>query len=282
MTRCRFPFRLKAGGDTGFFVGCGKCLYCRIQRRKTWAMRLLYEVSTSDGACFITLTYDEENLPEGGTLVKSDLQKFFKRLRKLVSPLKYFACGEYGDMFNRPHYHAIVCGLGAAVGKEFVEKAWPYGRIDVGNAEEDSIRYVCGYIAKKFYEPVPDGCLSTFQLQSQGIGLQYAMDNLERLKEEGCSFRGKSQGVPRYFRDKLFTEEEVKQLRQKAVVLGADYLLENFPEWGGVKESELTEHQLSFVVRRAQDQNEQMHRHLLSEAKIHKLKKESKNGKYGK
>lgn len=284
MTRCRFPFRLRpeAGGNTGFFVGCGRCLYCRIQRRKAWAMRLLYEVQTSNGACFITLTYDDKHLPAGGTLVKSDLQKFYKRLRKILgeTKIKHFSCGEYGDKFNRPHYHGIVCGLGAGIAKDFIDRAWAMGRIDVGNAEEDSIRYVTGYIAKKFHEPVPEGCDPTFQLQSKGIGLQYAIDNLEDIKRDGCKFRGKSQGVPRYFRDKLFSEEEVSVLRQKAVVLGADYLLENFPEYGGILEKDLTAHQLSAVVRRAQDQNEQMHRHLLAEAKVHKLKKEKKD--YGK
>lgn len=64
----------------------------------------------------LTLTYDTGHLPQNGSLVKKDLTDFWKRLRyrlrrdKKVTDLKYFACGEYGDNYGRPHYHAILFG----------------------------------------------------------------------------------------------------------------------------------------------------------------------------
>ena len=61
-------------------------------------------------------------------MVKADLQKFFKRLRRDTNtPIKYFACGEYGKRSrliqtrsgrlyqtdgDRPHYHFILYGIG--------------------------------------------------------------------------------------------------------------------------------------------------------------------------
>ena len=74
--------------------------------------------------CFITLTYNNPNLPhnENGkkTLKKKDLQDFLKRLRyyekgietweltKETNPIRYFACGEYGPKGGRPHYHLCI------------------------------------------------------------------------------------------------------------------------------------------------------------------------------
>ena len=64
--------------------------------------------------CFSLYTYSDDHLPDNGSLVVADLQKFFKRLRKQYAKrntcikLRYYAC-EYGDRHGRPHYHAIVC-----------------------------------------------------------------------------------------------------------------------------------------------------------------------------
>ena len=79
---------------------------------------------------FLTLTYNDDNLPSDVGLHKDDLQRFFKRLRKALDTkkIRYFACGEYGDTTSRPHYHAIVFGLGLnEIDKKYVTDAWPLG-----------------------------------------------------------------------------------------------------------------------------------------------------------
>lgn len=102
--RCANPLILKVNGNTHVF-GCGHCLACKLQRSREWAFRLNCEAHYWKEAAFITLTYDNDNLPKDNSLHKEDLQKFWKRLRKdLDKPIKYFACGEYGDRFKRPHY----------------------------------------------------------------------------------------------------------------------------------------------------------------------------------
>lgn len=102
--RCANPLVMYVNGDPHSF-GCGHCLACKIQRSREWSFRLSVEASYWKDASFLTLTYNDENLPPDGSLVKADLQKFFKRLRKdLANPIKYYACGEYGDRFKRPHY----------------------------------------------------------------------------------------------------------------------------------------------------------------------------------
>ena len=99
-------------------------------------------------ASFLTLTYDDENLPPGGQLVKRDLQLFIKRLRKAYGALRYFAVGEYGDLSLRPHYHAALYGLDR---EEFplIERCWGKGRVSVDDLTVQSAAYICGYVVKK-------------------------------------------------------------------------------------------------------------------------------------
>ena len=89
---------------------CGKCEECLIAAGKVWShrMELEYEFYKKVGA-FVTLTFNEENLPENGNLVKEELVKYLKRLRfNLGREIKYFAVGEYGAKKLRPHYHLVL------------------------------------------------------------------------------------------------------------------------------------------------------------------------------
>lgn len=92
-------------------VPCGKCLECRIQHARSWADRCVLEAKKSpDRNYFITLTYDDDHLPERNSLDPDDMTKFIKRLRKHFKDvkIKYFYCGEYGDKSFRPHYHILL------------------------------------------------------------------------------------------------------------------------------------------------------------------------------
>lgn len=130
--------------------GCGKCVPCRINKRRKWVARMMLELMATPSAIFVTLTYDEENLPEGATLVPKDLTDFFKLLRYYLPnrTIRYFAVGEYGDQNWRPHYHLIIYGVDIAE-SDVLLKAWKKGIVHVGTAEPDSMQYVAGYVTKK-------------------------------------------------------------------------------------------------------------------------------------
>lgn len=148
-------------GATMVPVRCGRCLACRIQRTKEWKIRMLHELQMHPGSVglFATLTYDEQHLPPCGSLVRRDLQLFFKRLRKQCGKFRFAACGEYGKLTGRPHYHVIFFGLnlpdlrGSSPCRTFrstiFETCWGLGQVLIGKAENDSIAYVAGYTAKK-------------------------------------------------------------------------------------------------------------------------------------
>lgn len=226
--QCVKPIRIKHGKfqsaikhTEGMLVPCGKCIACRIQKRKEWSLRMLHEKEFWDESIFITLTYDDNNLPVNNSLVKSDLQKFIKRLRKAIYPrnIKYFACGEYGSNTNRPHYHAIIFGLSLQPeDKQHVIDAWSKCDWSVnkirsksfGLAEPDSINYVAQYIDKKLSGEKAEevytrtGREPVFRLLSLGLGSRYCDGNADTLKTDlACKHRGAEHGLPRYYVKRL-------------------------------------------------------------------------------
>ena len=79
-------------------VPCGRCIGCRLERARQWSIRCIHEASLYEANCFVTLTYDDDNLPLDGSLRPRDMVLFLKRLRKRFGPgIRFFQCGEYGD-----------------------------------------------------------------------------------------------------------------------------------------------------------------------------------------
>jgi hypothetical protein len=98
--------------DKELKLPCGRCIGCRLERSRQWAVRCVHEASLHEKNCFITLTYSPENLPKDGSLDVSHFQKFMKRFRKRFGPgIRFFHCGEYGESLSRPHYHACIFGF---------------------------------------------------------------------------------------------------------------------------------------------------------------------------
>lgn len=165
---------------TSWPLQCGKCTGCRTENARQWALRIKHEASLHQNNSFITLTYNEEHLPENGTLVLKHFQDFMKRLRKKLSPkiIRFYHCGEYGTRgTKRPHYHAIIFNhqfknLIPIVGKHEklhtsselynlwfkpidVEKGEPIpdptsiGHHSIGEVTFESASYVANYVQKK-------------------------------------------------------------------------------------------------------------------------------------
>ncbi|ALS03454.1 VP4 [Gokushovirus WZ-2015a] len=141
----------------------------------------MLELQYHDSAYFVTLTYDDFHVPKAYypdpvtgeahtsyTLCKRDFQLWMKRLRKKFSDYKirFFACGEYGGLTKRPHYHAIVFGLHlndlvkyktvkegdsyyTYYNSDSMQETWPNGFVVVGEVTWESCAYVARYVTKK-------------------------------------------------------------------------------------------------------------------------------------
>lgn len=166
-------------------VPCGRCIGCRLDRSRNWAIRCTHEAEMHDRNCFITLTFSPYALSlreNPWTLDVDDFQRFLKRLRKKFVPkcpfpkkhpmrsawfqangIRFFHCGEYGDLNGRPHYHSLIFNFDFPDKYLFkitksgcrlyrspaLEKLWPYGHSSIGEVTFESSAYVARYCMKK-------------------------------------------------------------------------------------------------------------------------------------
>jgi hypothetical protein len=211
---------LVKGVDTGYIpFPCGKCPPCIRRRVSGWAFRLNKQSEQSNSAHFVTLTYNDEHITKTksglDTLVKADVQKFFKRLRKLTKEkISYYAVGEYGTDGQRPHYHIILFNANPKI----VENAWSINDVSIGNIHfgdvgEASVGYTLKYISKEKKIPMfqGDDRQKEFALMSKGLGKGYLTEQMVKWHKRNIENRvylplkdGKKAAMPRYYKDKLY------------------------------------------------------------------------------
>lgn len=171
------------------YYPCYSCKACRINRARLWAARIGLEARCHDLSCFVTLTYkDGADGTVPNELKPTDTQDWIRELRRLARPnkIRYYLVGEYGPETLRPHYHAILFGLGqyAAGGSDglwlqgrqgLVRESWRLGGSVVGSVTSESMAYVAGYVVEKIEkknDPRLHGFTGEFQRMSlrPGIG----------------------------------------------------------------------------------------------------------------
>lgn len=181
--------------------GCGVCSPCLMKRRRLWSSRLMLEKQLHETSLFVTLTYDKEHLPCDMSVSIRDAQLFLKRLRERVSPgkVRYFIVGEYGDVSQRPHYHAVLFGQ---VTPEQVRESWKMGFTHVGELTAQSASYVVSYTTKRMISSVDvrlKGRKPEFARMSlkPGIGAQAMEVVAHALKDKGgLAFLAREFDVP--------------------------------------------------------------------------------------
>ena len=161
-------------------------------------------------ASFVTLTYDESHIPENRQLDKRDAQLFLKRLRYHLGGrrIRYYLCGEYGERFGRPHYHAILFNVHPENDAQAIVKSWSGlvrnenglleiikkaegSRTQIGNVvighdcSDDAIQYVAGYVCKKLLKSAEDDFQKEFSIMSlrPAIGVPF-LSHLKRMLED--------------------------------------------------------------------------------------------------
>jgi len=161
-------------------VRCGQCIGCKLDHSLMWASRSMHESRSHVENSFITLTFNDEHMPESRSVHKAPIQLFFKRLREKIAPkkIKYLCCGEYSPKktrpigpFNpweymsegqRPHYHAIVFNHAFLDKKlwsvrndiniytsDILTDIWGQGFCTIGDVTYESAAYVARYSLKK-------------------------------------------------------------------------------------------------------------------------------------
>lgn len=175
----------------------------------------MLEAGQHPAAFFVTLTYKDSELPDGGNLSKRDVQLYLKRLRADVAPrrIRYFACGEYGDESGRAHYHLAL--FGALVPRE-IRQAWGKGLVDISLLGPESAGYICGYILKQGLksDSRAEGREPEFRRMSRRPGIGgYAADEMGKRQREFSAvgedvanvvrMGGKAWPLGRYMRERI-------------------------------------------------------------------------------
>ena len=246
-------FDIKEGfHDMPVSVPCGRCMECRLRKKREWALRCQHEADMHVENSLFTLTYDDRNLPRNPdgvpTLRKGDLSGFLKRLRHYTNGkrVKFFAAGEYGGRFDRPHYHVLLFGFGfpdkmpgperhgfRSWNSELLDKTWKKGLTEIGEVSFDGIAYVAKYITKK--DAYEEECFRTVDMEppfihmsrggreGHGIGYEwYKKYGWELLAHDSVICNGQKVAVPRYYdsqNEDLYPEtmEKIKAYRQKRI-----------------------------------------------------------------
>lgn len=227
---------------------CRRCVGCRLEHSRQWAVRCMHEASLFERNCFLTLTYAD---PAPLSLELDHIQRFWKRWRARGVALRYYAAGEY-TTFNeetrspggRPHWHACVFGADfddkSVIGKSpsgerlyrsaVLESLWPYGFSSVGDVSFESAAYVARYCMKKLtgdgerdyyeiFDPETGEIFprrKEFSMMSKGIGRDWMRLYWQDVKRGKVVARGHECPVPRYYMKmmrKLGVSEEVDQER---------------------------------------------------------------------
>lgn len=208
------------------YVPCGKCIGCRLERSRMWAMRCVHEASLYENNCFITLTFNDFNLDKNLSLRKDDWVLFMKRLRaRFGDGIRFFHCGEYGSENQRPHHHAILFNFDFDDKEPFsrFNGNWVYtsetlsdlwhnkGFCTVGNVTFESCAYVARYVMKKvtgepakahYGKRLPEYCTMS---RRPGIGSDwFNMYKDDLYNYDLCVVRGnKLCKVPRFYDNML-------------------------------------------------------------------------------
>lgn len=209
----------KALSSSGVTVPCGRCVDCRLAYARDWSVRCMHEFQMSIGGCFVTLTYSDANLPPDLSLRYVDFQLFMHRLRNRFGGVRFFMCGEYGDNFGRPHYHAILFnvvpddlvylrreGKITLFRSKMLEEVWGNGFVSVGAVSRHSAAYVARYSLKKLSGAAAEvygGREPPFAKMSlrPGIGFEWFMKyHADVFPVDNVIIEGKAFPVPRYYR----------------------------------------------------------------------------------
>lgn len=217
-------------GYKTYQVPCGWCLNCRKDKQNYIIDRAIFEYKKRLTASFVTFTYDDIHLLSQcavldefnspifdydennkktlrASLNYSDVTHFIDSIRKYVlrhselhgvccqPDFSYMYVGEYGDIFNRPHFHVLFFGLDFAFCKKLLFSRWQYGFIDVLPLLDGGISYVTKYLDKQVhgslaFETYDSRGLSRPRLRlSQGFGKGLLTENIKDIKENNYTYK---------------------------------------------------------------------------------------------
>ena len=229
-------------------IRCGRCIGCRQDKAQDWAVRCSHEMQIAEEreleSSFITLTYNDEHLPNPPSINKSDPHRFINNLRKYLTrtygketKIRFFGCGEYGSQLDRPHYHFIIFGYqftdlelhtenyqgNKIYISETLDRLWGKGFATTAFASYQTAHYVARYIFKKINGDRAEDHYSYFDSETgelhslepefntssrmPGLGYNWLQKYKNQLHKGYVIIDGKKKPIPDYYLRKLMETE---------------------------------------------------------------------------
>lgn len=227
----------------------------------------MHEASLYQSNSFITLTYDDQHVPQNYSVDVRQLQLFNKRLRKsLPQKIRFFASGEYGEQTLRPHYHSLIFNHdfpdkklhAVRRGKRYyksdkLNELWPFGQLnEITDLTYQSAAYVARYVFKKINGPLADDHYTRtspidgntyrvspeFVTMSRRPGIGTGWFNKFKSDIYPSDFLivdGKKHPVPTFY-VKLLEEDEQHKIKRSRWVPPSKYAADNTKERLAVRE----------------------------------------------
>jgi len=253
---------------------CGQCIGCRLAKARDWTARIVNESSLYPSNLFLTLTYDDANLPPLQSLHYEHFQFFMRKLRKwhradffknnpsakpeAYSPLRFFMCGEYGEETQRPHYHACLFNIwfpdrellkrnagNPLYTSPTLSRLWTLGNHSIGSLNIQTARYTARYVLKKVNGDLADahyrGRKPEFVRMSlkPGIGAAWFHRFHSDVYPHGTHVLGGVEGPPPKYYDKLWKRRhklDFEELQAQRAHEAHQLRHDNTPERLAVKE----------------------------------------------
>lgn len=221
-------------------IPCRSCECCRMDKTNEWISRCEYEQGLHNSASFVTFTYDDEHLPFANdtslrpTLDYMHFHKYIDSIKHRAKKLfdkypnkyshcdknfKYIASAEYGDKFERPHYHCVFFGLDPFECDTFLKRSWSYGSIQVDPVKPGAFSYIVKYIQKQTFGKLRDdmyyskGCLPPRLFVSTGLGSGMYLEHSKEISEKGYFTRGQHRVYPNaYYKNKYHPQSAEQEL----------------------------------------------------------------------
>lgn len=220
---------LNLNGDP-ICIPCGSCFCCRLDLQKSLCDRMFCAFHSHECSAFVTFTYDDDHLTfkEGyinATLVKDDVHKYLDKIKHYLKNVdfEYFLCGEYGDKFNRPHYHALFFGLDYQYHKKYFMDSWKLGSVKVLPCIPKSFKYVSKYVVKSTYYDNQHyydlGMIPPFRKMSRGLGSRVYNQYSNDIFTKGYFiFKSRKIIVNRYYFNRLTLHSPLSRLYREQCI----------------------------------------------------------------
>ena len=212
-------------------IGCGNCLECKKQKYNEWKVRLLEDSRNNNNGRFVTLTFSNESIKK---IIKEG--KLESKGYELDNEIAVYAVRHFLERWRKEHKksvrHWLITELGHKGTENIhlhgiiwtnelsdIEKHWRYGYVYIGysGVNELTANYLSKYILKT---DIQHKEYKSKIMCSKGIGGNYKerLDSKRNLYKKGETIeyyvdkKGVKSGLPKYYRNQLYSDEEKEAL----------------------------------------------------------------------